>query len=61
MQANMATGASSINVDMHFTNRKLPSIHSESVLRSSLRENTYSYAEKKITMIHALIQLVLIL
>ena len=34
-------------MDMLFTNRKLPSIHSESVPRSGSKARTYNYAGKK--------------
>ena len=46
MPANMAAGARRINTSILFTNRKLPSIHSESVPRSSSKGCTYSYAKK---------------
>ena len=42
VQANMVTGARLINMDIFFTNRKLRSIHSESVPRSRLKASTYS-------------------
>ena len=49
VQTNMAAGARLINMGIFFTNRKLPSIHSESVPRSRSKASTYSYAEKKNT------------
>ena len=42
----MAVGARRINMGILFTNRKLPSIHSESVPRSRSKVSTYSYGEK---------------
>ena len=47
VQANMAAGASRINMDMLFTNRKLPSIHSESVATSRSKARAFSFAEKR--------------
>ena len=46
MQANMAAGACRINMSILFTNKKLPSLHSESIPRSRSKASTYSYAEK---------------
>ena len=46
VQANMAAGARLINTDILFTNRKLPTIHSESVSISRSKASTYNYAEK---------------
>ena len=43
----MAAVACLINTGILFTNDKFPSIHPESVPRSSPRANTYRYAEKK--------------
>ena len=43
-QTNMAAGPRRINMDIHFTNRKLPSFHSELVPRSRSKASTYSYA-----------------
>ena len=40
VQANMATGARRINMAILFTNRKLHSIHSESVTRSRSKAST---------------------
>ena len=42
----MAAGARRIDMDVIFTNGKLPSIRSESVPRSRSKTGTYSYAEK---------------
>ena len=46
-QANMAAGPRLINTDIHFTNRKLPSIHSASVLRSRSQAITFSHRSRK--------------
>ena len=45
VQANMAAGARPINMNILFTNHKLPSIHSESVPRSRSK----AIAEKKVS------------
>ena len=47
MQTNIAAGARRINIDILFTNRKLPTIHSESAPRSSSKASTYSFADKE--------------
>ena len=44
----MLVGACWINMGILFTNRKLPSIHSEPVQRSRWKANTYSYAEEQL-------------
>ena len=46
MLANMAVGARRINNRPFLTNRKLSSIHSESLTRSRSKAIAYSYAEK---------------
>ena len=45
VHANKAALAHKINTCILFTNRKLPSIHSESVPQSSSKASTYSHAE----------------
>ena len=45
---NMAAGARGINMVIFFTNRKLPSIHSESVQRDGSKASPYCYAEKRV-------------
>ena len=52
--ANMEARARRINMCLLFTNRKLPSIHSESVPRSTSKTSTYSYAEIKKKLKHIL-------
>ena len=47
MPENMAAGVRRINNRTLFTNRKLPSIHSESATRSRSKPSTYSHAEEK--------------
>ena len=47
VQANMAAEARWINMGILFTNRKLPSIHSESVPKIRSKPSTYSYTEKE--------------
>ena len=47
VQANMAKGTRQINMDIFFTNRKLTSIHPESVPRSRLKASAYSTPKKK--------------
>ena len=48
VQANMAAGGRRINISILFPNRKLPSIHSESVPRNrSKAARTLSQAEKE--------------
>ena len=42
----MAAGARSINIGITFINRKLPSIHSESVPRCKSQAIAFSYAKK---------------
>ena len=46
MPANMAAGVCRMNKSIPFTNRKLPSIYSESVPRSRSNLSAYSYPEK---------------
>ena len=43
--ANMVAGDRRVNMGIIYTNRKLLSIHSESVPRSTSKANTYSYVE----------------
>ena len=44
VQANMAAGACQINMDMFFTDCKLPTIHSKSVQRS--RSKAIKFSDK---------------
>ena len=46
VRANMAAGARRINMGILFTNRKLPTIQSESVPRSRSKASTYGHTEK---------------
>ena len=46
VKANMTAQARRIKMGILFTNRKLPSIHSESVPRNRSKASKYSYAEK---------------
>ena len=46
VKANIAAGTLRINMDILFTNRKLPSIHSESVSKSRSKASTYCYAKE---------------
>ena len=46
VQANMAARARRINMGILFTNRKLHSIHSESLPRSRSKGSAFSDAEK---------------
>ena len=48
VQANMAAAAHRTNMGIVFTNRKLPSIYSESVTGSRSKANTLSNAEKSV-------------
>ena len=43
VQANIAAGAYQVNMNIFFTYRKLPSIHSESVPRSRSKASTFSF------------------
>ena len=47
MQANLAAGTRQINKSILLTNRKLSTIHSESVPRRRSKASTYSYAKNK--------------
>ena len=48
VRANMATGTRRINmVLLTFTNHKLPTIHSASVLRNRSKAIAFSYSDKK--------------
>ena len=47
MLANMAAGGRRIDMDILFTNHKLPSIHSLSVRRSRSKAIAFGCAEKK--------------
>ena len=47
-QANMAAWAHRINIVTFFTNRKLPTVHSESVSGSGSKAIVFSFAEKKV-------------
>ena len=51
MRLNMAGRARRMNKGILFTNRELPSIHSESVPRSRPKASLYSYAEKKMKLL----------
>ena len=46
VHANIVAGVCQINTGILFTNRKFPSIHSESVPRSRPKASAYSYAKK---------------
>ena len=55
LQANMTAGVHRINMGILFTNRKLPSVHSKSVPRSSSKASPYRYDEKNTNRIKPLL------